>query len=30
MPYIAIKSLPKDEETKRIVIEKINQVFLET
>lgn len=30
MPYIAIKSFPKDEETKRMVVEKINQVFLET
>lgn len=29
MPYIAIKSYPKDEETKKIVAEKINQVFLE-
>ncbi len=29
MPYIAIKSYPKDEETKKRVVEKINQVFLE-
>lgn len=29
MPYIAIKAYPKDEETKRRVAEKINQVFLE-
>ncbi|MBP3347574.1 MAG: tautomerase family protein [Clostridia bacterium] len=29
MPYIAIKSWPKDEETKKKVIEKINQVFIE-
>ena len=29
MPYIAIKAFPKDEETKRKVIDKINQVFLE-
>lgn len=29
MPYIAIKSFPKDEETKRKVVEKINQIFLE-
>lgn len=30
MPYIAIKSFPKDEATKRMVVEKINQIFLET
>lgn len=30
MPYIAIKSFPKDEETKRMVVEKINLFFLET
>ena len=30
MPYISIKAYPKDEETKRRVVEKINQVFLET
>ena len=29
MPYIAIKSYPKDEITKKKVVEKINQVFLE-
>ena len=29
MPYIAIKAYPKDEETKKRVIERINQVFLE-
>lgn len=29
MPYIAIKSFPKDEETKKKVVDKINQVFLE-
>lgn len=29
MPYIAIKAYPKDEETKKRVVEKINQVFLE-
>lgn len=29
MPYIAIKAFPKDEETKKKVVEKINQVFLE-
>ena len=30
MPYIAIKAFPKDEETKRKTVDKINQVFLET
>lgn len=30
MPYIAIKSFPKDEKTKTEVVEKINQIFLET
>lgn len=30
MPYIAIKAYPKDEATKQAVVEKINQVFLET
>ena len=30
MPYIAIKAFPKDEETKRRTLEKINQVFLES
>lgn len=29
MPYIAIKSFPKDEETKKRVVEKINQIFIE-
>ncbi len=29
MPYIAIKFYPKDEETKRRVVEKIYQVILE-
>lgn len=29
MPYIAIKSFPKDEETKKKVVEEINRVFLE-
>ena len=29
MPYIAIQSFPKDEETKRKVVEQINQLFLE-
>ena len=29
MPYIAIKAYPKDEDTKKRVAEKINQVFLE-
>lgn len=28
MPYIAIKSFPKDEETKKKVVEEINQIFL--
>ena len=28
MPYIAIKSFPKDEETKKKVVEEINEVFL--
>lgn len=30
MPYIAVKSYPKDQATKEAVAEKINQVFLET
>jgi len=30
MPYIAIKAYPKDEATKQAVVEKINQIFLET
>ena len=29
MPYIAIKSFPKDEETKKEVVERINKIFLE-
>ena len=29
MPYIAIKSYPKDEATKQAVAEKINRIFLE-
>ena len=29
MPYIAIKSFPKDQETKQAVVERINQLFLE-
>ena len=29
MPYIAVKAYPKDEETKKRVIERINQIFLE-
>ena len=29
MPYIAMKAYPKDEETKKRVVEKINQVLLE-
>lgn len=29
MPYIAIKAYPKDEETKKRLAEKINEVFLE-
>lgn len=29
MPYIAIKSFPKDEATKRAVTDKINEIFLE-
>lgn len=29
MPYIAIKAFPKDEETKKKVVNKINQIFLE-
>ena len=28
MPYIAIKTFPKDEETKKKVVEQINQLFL--
>ena len=29
MPYIAIKSFPKDQATKESVVEKINEIFLE-
>ena len=29
MPYIAIKAFTKDAETKKKVVEKINQIFLE-
>ena len=29
MPYIAIKSFPKDQTTKEAVVEKINEIFLE-
>jgi len=29
MPYIAIKSFPKDQATKEAVVDKINEVFLE-
>lgn len=29
MPYIKIKSFPKDEETKKLVADKINEIFLE-
>ncbi|MBQ7653823.1 MAG: tautomerase family protein [Clostridia bacterium] len=29
MPYISIKSYPKDEETKKKIAEKINKIFLE-
>lgn len=29
MPYISVKAFPKDEETKKRVVDKINQVFLE-
>lgn len=29
MPYIAIKSYPKDEETKKLLVEKINDVVME-
>ena len=28
MPYIAIKGYPKDEETKKKVVEEINEVFI--
>lgn len=29
MPYIAIKAYPKDEETKKKVVDKINQIFID-
>ena len=29
MPYVAIKAYPKDEDTKKKLVEKINDVFLE-
>lgn len=29
MPYIAIKAYPKDDETKKKLVEKINEAFLE-
>ena len=29
MPYIAIKCYPKDEETKKAMVNKINEAFLE-
>lgn len=29
MPYVAIKAYPKDAETKKKLVEKINDVFLE-
>ncbi len=29
MPYVAIKAYPKDEETKKKIVERINQAFLE-
>ena len=29
MPYVAIKAYPKDEETKKKLVEKITEVFLE-
>ena len=29
MPYIAIKGYPKDDETKKKVVEKINDIFIE-
>ena len=30
MPYIAIKSYPKDEATKKKLVDQINQAFLDT
>lgn len=29
MPYIEIKAYPKDDETKKRVVDKINQIFIE-
>ena len=29
MPYITIKAFPKEEETKKRVVDKINQIFIE-
>ena len=29
MPYIAIKAYPKDDETKKKLVEKVNAAFLE-
>ena len=29
MPYITVKAFPKDEETKKRVVDKINQIFIE-
>ncbi len=29
MPYVAIKAYPKDDETKKKLVERINDVFLE-
>lgn len=29
MPYIAIKSYPKDQATKELVVERINEIFLD-
>lgn len=29
MPYISIKGYPKDDETKKIIVEKINEIFIE-
>ena len=30
MPYIAIKAFPKDAETKKKVVDQINEIFLKT
>ena len=30
MPYIAVKTFPKDEETKKKVVDQINDIFLNT